>query len=90
METADALLQRINLARAILGHAPESPSVLMALKALDGSGMAELVADKRWHGTALGLDGPRCPGCLIAWGDGWTAGHDEGLLRRQALNSEGA
>lgn len=87
---AGALLQRIGLARSILGHAPESAHVLMALRALDGAGMAELVADKRWHGTALGLDGPRCPGCLIAWGDGWRAGHDEGIHRRAALDGEGA
>jgi hypothetical protein len=62
----------------------------MALRALHGAGIPELTADKRWHGSALGFDGPQCPGCLIAWGDGWHAGHDEGLLRRQALNGEGA
>ena len=75
--------RRINLARSILGHAPDLTPVRRALMALEGASAYEICEAR---GTkAVAADGHE----LAVWQDGWEQGRDQRCVQCQATYGDG-
>ena len=73
--------RRINLARSILGHAPDITPVRRALMALEGASDYEICEA---HGTkAVALDGHE----LTVWQDGYEQGREQRCVQCQSTLS---
>ncbi len=73
------LRDRVVLARSVLGHAPLYRAVRLALRALEGASIEELVAEDSPHEHPA-ADEPR--EYLRGWHDGYDAGRAAGLEQR--------
>lgn len=72
--------RRINLARSILGHAPDITPVRRALMALNGA--ADLEISEAVGTKAVAADNRE----LAAWMDGWDQGREQRCVQCQALD----
>lgn len=73
--TREELLERVALARSVLGHAPLYRAVRNALGALDGSSLEQLCAEREDVGGAPGGSAEN----LRYWHDGHDAGYAAAL-----------
>jgi hypothetical protein len=74
--------RRVNLARSILGHAPDITPVRRALMALEGASDREICAAQ---GTkAVARDDQE----LSCWYDGWDQGREQRCVQCQATGSD--
>jgi hypothetical protein len=76
--------RRINLARSILGHAPDLTHVRRALMALEGAPDDEIC-------EATGLKvAARDDRELACWHDGWDQGREQRCIQCQATDDDGS